>query len=178
MTESRSPEGSRSTSTPDWLGMARTASKAMDLGADAGGSALLREFLLIGLNETPYAIPVERVREIVRYRELTRVPRAPNWLLGVIALRGEVVQVVDLRRRIGVEVTDPGRSSRIIVLHGDANRVTGVLVDSVRDVYRVEEDGIQAADDLDLSAVAEFCQRDGAFISILDLDIVLEFTDA
>jgi chemotaxis signal transduction protein len=163
--------------TPDWLGMARSASSTLNRSSADAGFDLMRELLVIGLNDSPYAIAVERVREIVRMRSLTRVPRAPEWLLGVLALRGEVVEVVDLRPLLGIESTQPDRSSRIIVLHGDAERVTGVLVDSVSDVYRVSEEQILTAEELELSAVVEMCQRGNDFISILDIDRVLGFSD-
>ena len=123
---------------------------------------------------SPYAVPVERVREIVRLREITEVPRVPNWVLGVVALRGEVVQVVDLRMRLGLATGDVSRSSRIIVLHGDDERITGVLVDAVEQVLRVEEESISPATGSDSGAVSELCVRDGDFISIIDLDRVLE----
>jgi chemotaxis signal transduction protein len=178
MSESEGFDSAHSPTTPDWLGMARLASTALDPASGGAGAELLRELLVIGLNENPYAIPVERVREIVRMRSLTRVPRAPQWLLGVMALRGEVVEIVDLRHRLGIEATTPDRSSRIIVLHGDDDRVTGVLVDSVRDVYRVEEDSILSVEDLELSAVVEMCPRADEFISILDVDRFLGFSDA
>jgi chemotaxis signal transduction protein len=177
MNESDGIEAGTASSTPDWLGLARSASTNLNQARGEGASELLRELLVIGLNGSPYAIAVERVREIVRMRSLTRVPRAPNWLLGVVALRGEVVEIVDLRRRLGLEPTAPDRSSRIIVLHGDGDRVTGVLVDSVSDVYRVSEDSILPADDLELSAVVEMCPRGDEFISILDVDRFLGFTD-
>ncbi len=163
--------------TPDWLGMARSASAALNVSAADDCGELLRELLVIGLAGNPYAIAVERVREIVRVRPLTRIPRSPDWLLGVVALRGEVVEVVDLCSRLGIEAGEDNRSRRIIVLHGDGNRVTGVMVDSVSDVYRVNEDDILPSDGFDLSAVVEMCRRGNQFISILDLDRVLGFVD-
>lgn len=174
------PETSTSDSsvtTPDWLGMARSASTALDLSGTDADFDLMRELLVIGVNGHAYAIAVERVREIVRTRVLTRIPRAPEWLLGVLALRGEVVEVVDLRRRLGIDPIEPDRSSRIIVLHGDGDRVTGVLVDSVSDVLRVGEEQVVSAEGLELSAVVEMCQRGTDFISILDIDRVLGFSD-
>lgn len=177
MSESDATTSRTAERPPDWLGMARSASSALSLASAEAGTEMLRELLVIGLDHSAYAIAVERVREIVRMRSLTRVPRAPDWLLGVLALRGEVIEIVDLRRRLGIESSQPDRSSRIIVLHGDGERVTGVLVDSVSDVHRVREDEIQPADALDLFAVVEMCPRGSEFISILDIDRVLGFGD-
>jgi purine-binding chemotaxis protein CheW len=177
MTRPEATPSDTSGAAPDWLGMARSASTALEVSNGDAGLDLMRELLVIGVNGSAYAIPVERVREIVRTRALTRIPRAPEWLLGVLALRGEVVEVVDLRRRLGVEPVETGRSSRIIVLHGDGDRVAGVLVDSVSDVFRVSEDKVLSAEELELSTVVEMCQRGCEFISILDIDRVLGFPD-
>lgn len=161
----------------DWEDVARAAAGRFASGVDAEGPELLRELLVFGLEESAYAIAVERIREIVRMRDLTCVPRTPAWLLGVMVLRGEVVEVVDLRRRLGLSVEAPNRSSRIIVLHGDAERVTGLLVDSVSEVYRVAEDHILPAQGFEISAVTEMCRRGEEFISILDPDSALGFLD-
>ena len=98
-------------------------------------------------------------------------------LLGVVALRGEVVEVVDLRRRLGLGASTPDRSNRIIVLHGDNDRVTGLLVDSVSEVHRVSEDAILPSQGLDGGAVSEVCPRDEEFVSILDVDRALGVGD-
>jgi purine-binding chemotaxis protein CheW len=156
----------------EWEALARRAARARDEG-DA--PSLLRELLSFRLDEAPYAIPVERVREIVRHRRITPVPRVPAWVLGVVALRGEVVQVVDLRMRLGLRTAEIDRRTRIIVLHGDEDRVTGVLVDGVDQVLRVEEDAFRAATSgADSAAVSELCLREGVFVSVLDVDRVLE----
>jgi purine-binding chemotaxis protein CheW len=161
-----------------WDDVARNASEGFDAGADDEQAELLRELLVFGLDDGSYAIPVERVREIVRYRELTRVPRSPEWMLGVMALRGEVVEVVDLRRRLGLRGGEIDRWSRIIVLHGGTDRVTGVLVDSVSEVHRAREDCMMPSQASDLSAVVEICRRGDEFISVLDADVAVGFQDA
>ncbi len=160
------------TLTGDWESLARTA--ASRHGAEEGGIEMLRELLSFELGGSPYAIPVERVREIVRVREMTRVPRVPEWVRGVVTLRGEVVQVIDLRMRLGLRAGETNKRSRIIVLHGDDERITGVLVDSVREVLRVAEESFSASADGEVSAVAELCLRDEEFVSVIDVDRVLE----
>jgi len=157
----------------DWEDLARTASVRHG-GEDDGGALMLRELLSFELAGSPYAIPVERVREIVRVRELTHVPRVPDWVRGIVTLRGEVVQVIDLRMRLGLPAEDTNRRSRIIVLHGDDDRVTGVLVDSVREVLRVEEESFSPSMDSEVGAVAELCLRDEEFVSVIDVDRVLD----
>jgi purine-binding chemotaxis protein CheW len=156
----------------DWEGLARDAA----LGRKADEAPLvLRELLVFVLGESQYSIPVERVREIVRMRAITPVPRVPTEVRGVIALRGEVVQVVDLRMRLGLPAPEAGRRTRIIVLHGDDDRVTGILVDAVREVVRVPEDDVRPATGAEASAVSELFLAEEDFVSILDLDRVLDF---
>lgn len=165
------------TASGDWARLANVAAETFDtLGYDDEVD-LVRELLVFGLDGSDYAIPVERVREIVRMRELTRVPRTPEWLLGVLALRGEIVEVLDLRRRLGLAVGERSRSNRIIVLHGDADRVTGILVDSVAEVWRCREDEIIPAQEGEVGAVVEMSRGSEGFVSILDVDRVLEVSD-
>jgi len=154
----------------DWERLARGAASRPDAESDF---ELRRELLTFRLADTPYAVPVERVREIVRVYEITPVPRVPDWVRGVVALRGEVVQVVDLRMRIGLSASEPSRRSRIIVLHGDDDAVTGMLVDEVQDVLRALEGSIRPATGSDVYSVSELCERDGDFVSIIELDRVL-----
>ncbi len=157
-----------------WEQVARDAASTLRHGGAADEAPeLLRELLVFGLDGSDYAVAVERVREIVRMKSLTHVPRAPAWLLGVVALRGEVVEVVDLRRRLGLGASTPDRSMRIIVQHGDMDQVTGLLVDSVSEVYRVEEERVLPAQGLDTACVGEICSRGEAFVSILDVDRTL-----
>ncbi|MEM9175469.1 MAG: chemotaxis protein CheW [Myxococcota bacterium] len=160
----------------DWETLARGAASGFR-GEGQETVQVLRELLVFGLDGAAYAVPVERVREIVRMRELTTIPRAPAWLLGVVALRGEVVEVVDLRRRLGLGASTPDRSNRIIVLHGDADRVTGLLVDSVSEVYRIGDDEVLPAQGLDVASVSEVCPRGEEFVSILDVERALGVTD-
>jgi purine-binding chemotaxis protein CheW len=155
----------------DWTALARAAGT---IGDGEEINDLPRELLTLELGGSPYAIPVERVREIVRPRAVTRVPKMPDWVLGVVALRGEVVQVIDLRMRLDLAAPAQSRKSRIVVLHGDDDRITGILVDAVEQVLRVSEETISPAAGGDLGAVTELCEREGEFISILDLDKVLE----
>lgn len=153
-----------------WDALARAAATRQ---RDDSEAELPRELLSFVLADSMYAVPIERVREIVRLRRITPVPRTPAAVLGVIALRGEIVQVVDLRRRLNVPRADETRRSRIIVLHGDELRVTGVLVDAVREVIRVSEDDVRPASS-EHDAVCELCIRGDVFVSVIDLDRALE----
>ena len=126
------------------------------------------------LDGDPFAVPVERVREIVRLRPVTPVPRVPASVRGVISLRGEIAQVIDLRRCLGMPAHEPTRASRIIVLQRDDGAFAGLLVDAVRDVLRIDEDATRPPPTGEGDGVAALYSREGEFVSLLDLDRVLE----
>lgn len=159
----------------DWQQLARRAASSR---TDEHAPEMLRELLTFELGDSPYAIPVERVREIIRLREVTPMPRVPKCITGVVALRGEVVQVVDMRMRLGLEARPPTRRSRVIVLHGDDDRVTGIAVDSVREVLRVKEEEIDGNTAQTHGFVVELCRRGDDFVSIVDLDHMLELDES
>ena len=125
-----------------WDALAREAAQRRDFGSE---SVELLQLLTFELAGAPYALPVECVREIVRIRPITPVPRVPEDVRGVISLRGEIVQVVDLRRRLGLEPIDPSRRSRVIVVRGGDGRVAGLLVDAVTEVLSVADDALRPA---------------------------------
>ncbi len=159
--------------TGDWESLARAAVSS----GDREDSVLLRELLAFELGGDPYALPVERVREIVRLRPVTPMPRVPEVVLGVIALRGEVLQVVDLRRRLGMPSADPTRRSRIVVLHAEDGGTTGLLVDAVTEVLRLPESEISESAPGEAETVEALCSRGDEFVSLIDLERVLEVDD-
>jgi len=150
-----------------WDVLARAAAKAREAREE---SAVLRELLCVEVGGEPYALPIERVREIVRMCPLTRVPRAPALVLGVISLRGEILQVLDLRRALGAAALPPTRRSRIVVLHGEAGDVAGWLVDAVSEVLRVPEAELLPPPGAAGELVTAICVRGERFVSLLEPD--------
>lgn len=157
------------TSGRSWDLLARVAAEQRD--GEATPIDFL-QFLTFVLDGAPYAIPVERVREIVRLRPTTPIPRVPDDVRGVISLRGEIVQVVDLRRRLGLAMPEASRSSRVIVVHGGDDQIAGLLVDGVTEVLTVGEEALRPSSG-ESSAVDTLCARGDEFVSLLDLDRVL-----
>jgi purine-binding chemotaxis protein CheW len=152
--------------------------------AAAGGAGVLRaeleelqQLLTFSVGDTPYAVPVELVREIVRIRPITPVPRVSTDVRGVISLRGEIVQVVDLRLRLGLPAAEIARSSRIIVVHAEEGRVAGLLVDRVSEVLRVKGDAILPPTGGESGSVEALCVRGDKFVSLIDLERVLKVDD-
>ncbi len=165
------PLGGVMNASKSWDELARSAHEP---GAAGEQQEDIRQLLTFEVDSTPYAVPVERVREIVRIRPITPVPRVPAEVCGVISLRGEIVEVIDLRRCLDLQPVELVRSTRIIVVHSESGNVAGILVDAVREVSRVAEDAIRPVSSSEVEAVESICVRGEEFISLLDLDRILE----
>jgi purine-binding chemotaxis protein CheW len=103
------------------------------------------EFLAFILAGEVYAAPVALVREILKPPPLTPVPRAPHATLGIVSVRGQLVTVIDLRRRLRLDETPLTRKARILLVDGEHNEVMGVYVDEVLQVYRLSDAEIEPA---------------------------------
>lgn len=156
--------------TMGWEALARAAA---DGAADAEGVDELLQLLRFEIDGAPYAVPVERVREIVRMRSITPVPRMPDDVRGVISLRGEIIEVIDLRRRLGLEAVEPTRRTRIIVAHNSDGQLAAILVDAVREVLRMPADSVQPSSASDSGAIEALCACNDEFVSLVELDRVL-----
>ena len=101
-----------------------------------------RQYIKFLATGQEYATDIMGVREIRGWTETTKVPHAPDYVLGVINLRGVVLPVIDLKARLGMGLTEASSSHVIIVLENGA-RTTGILVDAVLDIMSVSADQIQ-----------------------------------
>ena len=154
----------------EWDALARAASDRADSSESLDEVYQLLCFELAG---APYAVPVERVREIVRMRAVTPVPRTPEDVRGVISLRGEMIELIDLRRRLHLGSIEASRRTRIIVAKTSDDEVVGLLVDAVREVLRVSAEAIQPATGSDGGAVNDLCTVQDEFVSMIELDRLL-----
>lgn len=120
-----------------------------------GSRGPLTEYLGFRLASDPFAAPVALIREILRPGSITPVPRAPREVLGITSVRGLLVTVVDLRRRLTLPEAPLTKRSRILLV--DSGRETlGLLVDEVLQVYRLADDEIEVAAPALGSDVAEY----------------------
>ena len=170
MSESRPPDP-EPIENRGWENLARDAARVAAAGEAFDDVLQLLSFELDG---APYAVPVDRVREIVRMRSITPVPRVPEEVRGVISLRGEIIQVIDMRRRLGLPPVEATRHTRLIVARDSEGRVAAMLVDAVREVLRVGADAIRVTDGSDSGVVDGLCEFGGRFVSMIELDRVLE----
>lgn len=153
-----------------------------DLGqGDAGAAALAtgearREFVTFSLGAEEYAVEVERVREVLRASAVTEVPRAPAHVLGVLNVRGDVIAVIDPRRRLSVSARAPVEPSRIVVCHS-ADGPAGLLVDAVANVVRLPPSAIEPRPPSFTGpaseAIAGIGRDDDRLLILLDLDVLL-----
>ncbi len=139
----------------EWDDLARAAA---DRGDSSESLDEIHQLLSFEIAGAPYAVPVERVREIVRMRPVTPVPRTPEEVRGVISLRGEMIELIDLGRRLGLESIETSRKTRIIVIKTGDDEVVGLLVDAVREVLRISNEAVQTATGSDTGVVNDLCK--------------------
>jgi purine-binding chemotaxis protein CheW len=137
-----------------------------------------RETHIVGftVGRETYGIPIAALHEIVRVPEITAVPDAPDYLEGVINLRGKIVSVVDLRKRFGTPTTALDRHSRILVVE-HRGRLAGMIVDSASEVIKIPETDIESAPAMmregGLDCVTGLGKYKGRLIILLDINKVL-----
>jgi len=137
------------------------------------------QFLTFTLGEDVFAIDVTMAREVLDLCEVTRVPQVPDYMLGVINLRGSVVPVIDMRRKFGMPKAEKTRDTCIVVVEVDVDGepvVVGALADSVREVLDLRPDQIEPPPRIGTRLKTEFIKGMGnledRFVIILDINRV------
>ena len=134
------------------------------------------QYIVITLGEEQFGIDIRYVDNIVRMQRMTRVPKAPEYLKGVINLRGEVLPVMSLRLRMGLEADVIGKASRIIILKLEQEGNVGIIVDEVKEVVSLSEEEIEKLSYSEQDAKANFITAVGKhkeqLISLLDLNTI------
>jgi purine-binding chemotaxis protein CheW len=141
-----------------------------------GGTAM-QQYLSFMLGGEEYATDILRVQEIKGWDTVTRVPYSPNYILGVINLRGAIVPIIDLRVRFGLERAAFDSTTVTVVMHvagGRGERIVGVVVDAVSEVYNVAVDTIRPPPDvsgsIDNMFVKGVVNLGGRLVIILDVE--------
>ncbi len=98
-----------------------------------------RTYLGFLLGNEEYVVEMERIKEIIRLREITEIPGSLPHLLGIISLRGIIVPVIDARRKLGLDAREPDEHSRILILYND-DEYTGLLVDKITEIMEISEE--------------------------------------
>jgi purine-binding chemotaxis protein CheW len=134
-------------------------------------------YLTFGLGNEKFAIPVDHVQEVVEFGQVTKVPNAPEYMLGIINLRGRVLPLLDTKLKLGLPATKQSQKSRIMVLdlhlEDDKNLQIGAMVDVAREVIEISANEIQDApdfEDLKSSApITGIVNKHGDITMIMDI---------
>ena len=144
--------------------------------AEAEAEELL-ELLSFQLGEEIYAVPLIRIQQIIKPRPVTYVPRAPEYIMGIISLRGSIIPVFDLKRRLGLGVSEVGRKSRIIIIKLNEKVLAGLLVDQVLEVARVGSETLEPTPAIFTGVEGEFIEGiaryRGKMLIVLNLSQVI-----
>ena len=128
-----------------------------------------------------YGIPITALHEIVRVPEITAVPDAPEYMEGVINLRGKIVSVIDLRKRFGQPTPELHRQNRILVVE-HKGRLSGMIVDGASEVLKIPQSDIEPApaviEDSGLDCVTGLGKYHGRLIILLDITRLLDSSGA
>jgi purine-binding chemotaxis protein CheW len=150
----------------------------------AGQSEQQSQYLTFMLGGEIFAIGILRIKEIIEYGSLTEVPRMPEFIRGVINLRGAVVPVIDLSSRFGKQASTVSRRTCIViieVLHEEEQHVVGVMVDAVNEVLDIPATEIEPAPTFGAKIRADFIRGmgkvEGKFVILLDVDHVLSLDE-
>jgi len=139
------------------------------------------EFLTFMLAGEEYGVDILRVLEIKGWDDVTVLPNMPEYIRGVINLRGTILPIIDLRRRFDLEPLDYGPTTVVIVLRvkheGHTDRTMGIVVDAVSDVYQVKTSNVKTPPDFGTAVDIEFVRGmatvDKKMVVILDIDHML-----
>jgi len=101
----------------------------------------LRQIISFSVGAEEYGLELLRVKEVIRVREITRLPKAPSFVKGIINLRGDVIPIIDLRDKFGLKSGRDTQQTRVIVVEVDG-RLVGLVVDSASQVVRIPPDQI------------------------------------
>jgi len=134
------------------------------------------KFLTFFLGEEEYGLEILKVQEINGMMPVTRVPRVPDYVRGVINLRGKIIPVIDLRLKFGMDPVGETEETCIIVVHSGGVQ-TGIIVDRVSEVMDISGDEIEEAPsfgvDIDTDYILGMAKSDGRVKILLDIDKIL-----
>lgn len=160
----------------DQLAIAPSDSSDQPL-ALAAGDEQYQEFLCFLLGSEEYGVNIMEIKELIKPRELTEVPRAPDFVDGIISLRGMIVPVIDLRKRLGLYSRRPTNQERVVIVR-HRNSFCGLRVDTVTGVVRIFEHRREATpaalEGIDRDFVAGIGRCDDRMVILLDVQNVAD----
>jgi purine-binding chemotaxis protein CheW len=127
-----------------------------------------KEYVIFRLADESYGIDIDFVENIEKHTEITRVPYTKSYIEGVINLRGNIIPVLNVRTRFGLDKQDADKDSRIMIINHEELKV-GLLVDASSEVLQIGKEAIEPA-----PKVVGIGKQDGRIIMIVDLGKLLE----
>ena len=153
------------------------AEKPLSSGSGRSGEL---QIVICELADEHYGLDIAKVFEIIRHQPITPVPRSPNFVKGVINLRGRIIPVVDLRERFGMIAAEPTKETRIVVAESSSTRV-GLIVDSVSEVLLVAAESVETTPDVAAGEDAEYlrgiAKLGDRLVLLLELDGLFRIED-
>jgi len=153
---------------------------AQEFNTQEALTELAGKYLTFHLGEEGYGLEILKVQEIIGMQDITKIPRAPDYVKGVINLRGKVTPVVDLRLKFGMPEQEVTRKTCIILTQvqgGESSLIIGIVVDEVSEVMEISEDQIEPAPafgtHVDTNFILGMAKSDSAVKILLDIDKVL-----
>ncbi len=129
------------------------------------------------IGDETYGVRISAVREIVRVPAITAVPNAPDYIEGVINLRGKIIPVMDLRKRFGIKNVEPNKKNRILVVELE-NKVLGLIVNSASEVLKIPPSDIEMPNTMfqegEVSYVTGVGKLHGRLVILLDIGKLLQ----
>lgn len=134
------------------------------------------QYIVIKMGDEQFGIDIKYVDNIVRMQSMTRVPKVPEYLKGVINLRGEIIPVMSLRLKMGLPVDEITKTTRIIILKMEQHEAIGIIVDEVKEVVTLEEENTEKVayeKEEKTTFVSGVGKQGDTLISLLDLNAVI-----
>ncbi len=151
----------------------------VDVNEQSGGqdeSASQRQIVSFRLAKEEYGVDIMRVQEIILMGKVTRMPEVPDFIRGLINLRGHVIPIVDLRMRFGLQAGANSEETRIVVVNV-GNRTIGIVVDAVNEVLRIQADQIEpppsSIGGIDQEYIRGLVKLESKLLILLDIENIL-----
>ncbi len=152
------------------------ANNAISAAPAKNADGELKRWVTFRLGQELYGVNVMQVREVLRYTDIAPVPGAPDYVLGIINLRGNVVTVIDTRKRFGLDPAEVNDNTRIMITESGSH-VVGILVDSVAEVADLNTNDIDETPSVGTDDATKFisgvCNTNDDLLILIDLTKLL-----
>ena len=150
-----------------------TADTVANAVVEARRTGVGNQLVTFGLSDEEYGLDIMKVQEIILIGEITKIPQAPDYVRGLINLRGNVIPIIDLRTRFGFSPSEKAEAQRIIVLNVGEGTL-GIVVDEVDQVLRVKDEDIEppptSVSGIDHDFIAGLVKLENKLVIVLDIE--------